>query len=138
MFSSAGPELTRRAYGCDLELDSARHLFSEQYMSVYTEDETGRRALERVTLGRIGTEYFEALGIAVRGRTFTESDIGNAASVAIVSEPPCAGCGPTAVRSENACGPGEKMVPSTRWSVSLPMPRSGHWAKILNRSFICR
>ncbi len=61
-------------------------LLSEQYTSVHTEDETGRRALERVTLGRIGTEYFEAFGIAVRGRTFTESDIGNAASVAIVSE----------------------------------------------------
>lgn len=61
-------------------------LFSEQYTSVHTEDETGRRALERVTLGRIGTDYFEAFGIAVRGRTFTESDIGNAASVAIVSE----------------------------------------------------
>ena len=61
-------------------------LFSEQNTSVHTEDETSRRALERVAVGRIGTQYFEAFEIAVRGRTFTESDYGNAASVAIVSE----------------------------------------------------
>jgi len=61
-------------------------LFSEQRTSVHTEYATGGRVLERVTLGRIGTEYFETFGIAVRGRTFTEFDIANAASVAIVSE----------------------------------------------------
>ena len=61
-------------------------LFGEQYISVQTSDAEGTRTVERVLVGRVDEGYFATLGIAVRGRTFSDGDVERGASVAIVSD----------------------------------------------------
>ncbi len=61
-------------------------LFGEQNTSVQTSDAAGTRIVERVQVGRVDEGYFATLGIAVRGRTFSDGDVERGASVAIVSD----------------------------------------------------
>lgn len=55
-------------------------LFGEQNTSVQTSDAAGTRIVERVPVGRVDEGYFATLGIAVRGRTFSDGDVERGAS----------------------------------------------------------